>query len=65
MNINKIPERPKRLFSKSPHLKVIHSSSGAFNSPGLSTPNPEERFFSTIKKIRNKGSMVGKNEKRK
>jgi len=45
MNINKIRERPKRLFSKTQHLKAVCSPSGAFNSPGLPTPNPEEPLF--------------------
>jgi len=45
MNINKIGERPRRLYSKTPHLKAVYSPSGAFNSPGLPTPNPEEAKF--------------------
>jgi len=42
MNINKIRERPKRLLSKSPHLKAVYRPSGTLNSPGLATPKPEE-----------------------
>jgi len=42
MNINKIRERPKILFSKIPHLKAVYNPSGALNSPGLAAPNPEE-----------------------
>jgi len=46
MNINKIRERAKRLFSKTPHLKAVYSPSGAFNSSGLLPPNQEEPILS-------------------
>jgi len=42
MNINKIREQAKRLYSETPHLKAVYSPSGAFSSPGLPTKSQEE-----------------------
>jgi len=51
MNINKLRQRPESVSSQTGRRNAAYSPSGAFNSPGLSTTNPEVPDFLIVNKL--------------